>query len=42
MLANVPVVFLGKALMRRLPLTLARTLAAAAFLLLALALLLMG
>ncbi len=42
MLANVPVVFLGKALMRRLPLNLARYLAAAAFLLLALALLLMG
>lgn len=42
MLANVPVVFLGKALMRRLPLTLARYLAAAAFLLLALVLLLTG
>lgn len=42
MLANVPVVFLGKALMRRLPLNLARYLAAAAFLLLALALLLTG
>lgn len=40
MLANVPVVFLGKALMRRLPLKLARYLAAGAFLLLALALLL--
>ncbi|MEK9969359.1 MAG: TMEM165/GDT1 family protein [Ferrovibrio sp.] len=39
MLANVPVVFLGKALMRRIPLRLARYLAAAAFLLLALALL---
>lgn len=42
MLANVPVVFLGKALMRRLPLNLARYLAAAAFLLLALVLLLTG
>lgn len=42
MLANVPVVFLGKALMRRLPLNLARYLAAAAFLLLALVLLLAG
>ena len=42
MLANVPVVFLGKALMRRLPLTLARYLAASAFLLLALVLLLTG
>jgi putative Ca2+/H+ antiporter (TMEM165/GDT1 family) len=42
MLANVPVVFLGKALMRRLPLALARYLAAAAFLLLALVLLLAG
>jgi len=42
MLANVPVVFLGKALMRRLPLRLARSLAAAAFLLLALVLLLTG
>jgi len=42
MLANVPVVFLGKALMQRLPLALARYLAAAAFLLLALVLLLTG
>jgi putative Ca2+/H+ antiporter (TMEM165/GDT1 family) len=42
MLANVPVVFLGKALMRRLPLNLARYLAASAFLLLALVLLLTG
>lgn len=42
MLANVPAVFLGKALMRRLPLRLARYLAAAAFLLLAVALLLAG
>jgi len=42
MLANVPVVFLGKALMRRLPLTLVRYLAASAFLLLALVLLLTG
>lgn len=42
MLANVPVVVLGKALMQRLPLALARYLAAAAFLLLALVLLLTG
>ncbi len=42
MLANVPVVLLGKALMRRLPLRLARYLAAAAFLLLAVVLLLAG
>jgi putative Ca2+/H+ antiporter (TMEM165/GDT1 family) len=42
MLANVPVVFLGKTLMRRLPLRPARFVAAAAFLLLALALLLAG
>ena len=42
LLANAPVVFLGKALMRRLPLHLARYLAASAFLLLALALLLAG
>jgi putative Ca2+/H+ antiporter (TMEM165/GDT1 family) len=41
MLANVPVVFLGKALMRRIPLRLARYIAAAAFLLLAVALLLL-
>lgn len=42
MLANVPVVFCGKALMQRLPLQLARYLAAAAFLLLALVVLLTG
>jgi putative Ca2+/H+ antiporter (TMEM165/GDT1 family) len=42
MLANLPVVFLGKALMKRIPLQLARYLAAAAFLLLALALLVAG
>ncbi len=42
MLANVPVVFLGEALMRRLPLAPVRYIAAAAFTLLALVLLLAG